>query len=319
MSSTQIEERNLRHPQDRLVFIASVVLNLALMAGAVYVVANSPDWVKSHPTIGKSIQHLRTLAIIAIFALPAAVVVRNERRVVIRGNSIRLSKDQFGAVYDLLESQGKRLGLTAIPELYLTNCAIPGPAMAFSSWKHDYIVLGQGIVENNFDASSDAMAFILGRELGRIRLGYTRLWKEILLTYVLRIPYLNIPITRVRTYSCDRYGAFLAPAGVRGLIIAVSGRRLLRNVNVEDYIKQAARRDDLWSGLASIVTARPPVLYRLKALYNAGLLDLEQDLLRFQETAGPKGPGDQKPTAPPVPPQGKGPVVFGKKATGERH
>jgi hypothetical protein len=199
--------------------------------------------------------------------------------------------------------------------------------MAFSSWKHDYIVLSQGIVESNIETVGDAMAFILGRELGRIRLGYTRLRTEMLLTYVLRIPYLNIPITRVRTYSCDRYGAFLAPNGVRGLIIAASGRRLLQNVNVEDYIKQAAARDDFWSRLASNLSPKPPVLHRLKALYNAGLLDLEQDLARFQEKARSKEPtdqkpgvpADQKPGVPVVPSQEKGPVVFGKKATGDRH
>ena len=98
-------------------------------------------------------------------------------------------------------------------------------------------------------SSSDAMAFILGRELGRIRLGYTRLWKEILLTYVLRIPYLNIPITRVRTYSCDRYGAFLAPAGVRGLIIAVSlsGRNTidLYMANQRDMNQWGARQEPI--------------------------------------------------------------------------
>src|SRR5262249_51810912 len=243
MGSEHIEERNLRHPQDRLVFLASVALNLALMAGAVYLVASGPDWLKSHPYLRKPVEQIRTLAIIAIFALPAAVIIRNERRVEIRGNSIRLSRDQFGAVYALLESHCKKLGLIQKPSLYLTNSAIREPAKAFSSWKRDYIVVSQGIVDASLEGSGDALAFILGRELGRIRLGYTRLWTEVLLTYVLRIPYLNIPISRVRTYSCDRYGAFLAPDGVRGLVIAVSGRRLLQNVNVEDYIKQSAGRD----------------------------------------------------------------------------
>jgi len=195
MGSEHIEERNLRHPQDRLVFIASVALNLALMAGAVYLVASGPDWLKSHPYLRKPVEHIRTLAIIAIFALPLAVLVRNERRVEIRGNSIRLSTDQFGAIYDLIESQCRKLGVTVVPEVYLTNSGIREPAKAFSTWKRDYIVLSQSIVDPNLQASGDALAFILGRELGRIRLGYTNLWTEILLTYVLRIPYLNIPIS----------------------------------------------------------------------------------------------------------------------------
>jgi hypothetical protein len=319
MTSAIIKEKDLRHPQDRIVFIASVVLNFALMATAVYVVANSPDWVKSHPVLGKQVEHIRTLALLAIFALPLATVVRNERRVVIRGNSIRLSSDQFGDVYGLLESHCKKLAMASVPELYLTNSAISEPAMAFSSYRRDYIVLSQSIVESNLETSGDAIAFILGRELGRIRLGYTRLWTEMLLSYVLRIPYLNVPITRVRTYSCDRYGAFVAPNGVRGLIVAASGRRLLQNVNIEDYIKQAAGRDDLWSRLASNLTPKPPILYRLKALYDAGLLDLDRDLRRFQEKTGSSGPDDQTARLPARPSPEPGSPAIGKKATRGRN
>src|SRR5215831_1922822 len=290
MGSAHISEENLRHPQDRLVFIASVVLNLTLMAAAVYLVANTPDWLTSHPVLRKPLEHIRTLAIIAIFALPAAVIIRNERRVSIRGNSIRLSRDQFASLYDLLQSHCTRLGLTTAPELYITNSAIREPAQAFSSWKRDYVVLNQSIVDPALESGGDVMAFILGRELGRIRLGYTRLWTEILLTYVLRIPYLNIPITRVRTYSCDRYGAFLAPEGVRGLVIAACGRRLLPDVNLEDYIKQAEQRWGLWTRVAGAVAEKPPVLRRLKTLYQAGLLDLESDLRRFRRQGGTQDP-----------------------------
>jgi len=314
MASAHVSEENLRHPQDRLVFIASVVLNLALMAAAVYLVANAPDWLTSHPVLRKPLEHIRTLAIIAIFALPAAVIIRNERRVSIRGNSIRLSRDQFASLYDRLQSHCTKLGLTTAPELYITNSAIREPAQAFSSWKRDYIVMNQSVVDPALESGGDVMAFILGRELGRIRLGYTRLWTEILLTYVLRIPYLNIPITRVRTYSCDRYGAFLAPDGVRGLIISVSGRRLLQSVNVEDYLKQSALHEGLWSRIGSTVTEKPPVLYRLKALYDAGLLDWSQDLTRFHEKTSATGSDNQK----PAPPSRDRPVVARKEAAGDR-
>ena len=315
MASAHVSEENLRHPQDRLVFIASVVLNLALMAAAVYLVANAPDWLTSHPVLRKPLEHIRTLAIIAIFALPAAVIIRNERRVSIRGNSIRLSRDQFASLYDRLQSHCAKLGLTTAPELYITNSAIREPAQAFSSWKRDYIVMNQSIVDLALESGGDVMAFILGRELGRIRLGYTRLWTEILLTYVLRIPYLNIPITRVRTYSCDRYGAFLAPNGVRGLVIAVSGRRLLQNVNVEDYIKQAVPHEGLWSRIGSTVTEKPPVLYRLQALYDAGLLDRAQDLTRFHQRTSTGESKNQYPS----PPSRDRPIVVRKEAAGDRH
>lgn len=315
MVSSQIDESSLRHPADRLVFIVSVVMNLALMAAAVYLVANGPDWLSSHPMLSKSAQHLRMLAIAAIFALPVTTVVRNVRRGQVRENSIRLSPSQFGSIYGMFQAQCKKLGLATLPELYVTNSAITSTATSFSSFRRDYVVLGQSIVDSDLAVMGEALAFVIGRELGRIRLGYTRLWTEVLLTYVLRVPYLDIPISRVRTYSCDRYGAFLAPEGVRGLVMLASGRRLLQKVNVEDYLRQAGRLVGFWEQLASIVTARPPVLCRVKALYDAGLMNWEKDLRRFQEGSGSnETAGVEKSSAPRAGSDQAEPPSVGKEA-----
>ena len=70
---------------------------------------------------------------------------------------------------------------------------------------------------------SDAIAFNIGREVGRIRLKHTEWWDELLISYIVRIPVLRTPLMHLRAYSADRYGAFLEPGGIRGLI-ALSSR-----------------------------------------------------------------------------------------------
>jgi hypothetical protein len=44
------DESRLRHPKERPVFIATVLLNLALVAGAVALGLYGGDWLERHPT-----------------------------------------------------------------------------------------------------------------------------------------------------------------------------------------------------------------------------------------------------------------------------
>jgi hypothetical protein len=101
------------------------------------------------------------------------------------------------------------------------------PARAYRSWKCDYIVLSSKFLQPNLQPMLPVFAFWLGREIGRLRLEHASWATEFLLAYVDKIPYLSNPLRRVFTYSEDRYGAFLAPEGLPGLIGVASGRLML--------------------------------------------------------------------------------------------
>jgi hypothetical protein len=115
-------------------------------------------------------------------------------------------------------------------------------------------------------------AFWLGREIGRLRLGHASWATEFLLAYVAKTPYLANPLRRVFTYSEDRYGAFLAPEGLPGLIGVASGRRMLLEVNASDYLKQVRLHGGVWDRLAGLTEAEPTISDRIKALFDADLL-----------------------------------------------
>src|SRR5262249_12295419 len=101
MSSNQLDESQLRHPLEHPIFIASVVLNLALMVAAIVLVNIGADGLAAHPFIKKHMKEIRFLAISAVFALPAAVFIRNTRRASVLGNSVRLSPEQLPEIYSL--------------------------------------------------------------------------------------------------------------------------------------------------------------------------------------------------------------------------
>lgn len=271
----EVNESNLPHPLEKPVFIASVALNLCVMIAAVMLIGRAHGFLAGHPVLKYSAEEIRTYALIALFAVPGIGIIRNVRHGFVRGNSIQLSRTQFPQLYRILEKHCARLGLKDVPELYLSHRAIQEPARAYSVFRHEFIVLGYEFLEEDPNRNLDVISFTMGRELGRIRLGYTRWWYELLLSYVIRIPLLMNPMRRMEAFSLDRYGAFLEPGGLRGLVIEASGRRVLDSVNLDTYLHQVITDYDgkgFWDRLANLTKETPHLSYRINALLKTGFL-----------------------------------------------
>jgi hypothetical protein len=265
-----IDESALRHPHERLIFVGLVVLNFLLMGVAIALVVHDPGWLKPYPLLSKEVSVLRFLAITALVGIPLLVLRRNRREASVRGNSVRISTEQFPEIYAILQNHCRRLGMAGVPELFLSGSSIAPFSRTYSSWRENYIVLHQIILDVDVRKTADVVAFMLGHELGAIRLNQTAWWNEMLLTYVSTIKWLRNPLERVRMYSRDRYGATLSPTGFRGLLISAIGRRLMDQVNIEEYLLQARRYGGIWAALDVFFEAKPQVLSRLQQLRAAG-------------------------------------------------
>jgi Zn-dependent protease with chaperone function len=265
-----IDERSLRHPHERPIFIASVAANFLIMALAIALVFYEPAWIKQHPVLGKEIGFLRVLAVTSLIGIPLLVLERNRRESSVRGNSVRVSDRQFPEVYAIFKDHCRRLRMPSMPELFITGGTIAPFSKTFSSWRENYIVLHQIIFDIDDRKTMDVISFILAHELGAIRLNQTAVWNEMLLTYLSAFKWFRNPLERVRTYSRDRYGAALSPTGFRGLLINAVGRRLMDRVEVEDYLAQARRYGGFWSQLNVFFESKPQVFTRLQQLRAAG-------------------------------------------------
>jgi len=265
-----IDESHLRHPLERPIFIASVIVNFALMGIAITLIFHEPGWFKSYPVLDKEISLIRALAITGLVGIPLLVLNRNRREASIRGNSVRLSKEQFPEIYAVLQNHCRRLGLTDVPKLFLTGSSIDPFSNTFSSWGEKYIVIHQIVFDIDDAKTMVVISFLLAHELGAVRLNHTAVWNEMLLTYISALKWLRNPLERVRTYSRDRYGAALTPTGFRGLLVSATGRRLMNQVNIEDYLLQSRRYGGLWSNINVFFEPKPQVLVRINQLRAAG-------------------------------------------------
>jgi len=271
------DEKGLRHPLELRYFIASVCLNFLLMAAATVLVVHQPAWLKSHPFINKEVSVVRFLAITALIGIPMLAVSRNRREAYVRGDSVRLSRTQFPEIYAILETHCHKLGMIELPELFLTASTIRPYSSTYSSWRENYIVLHQNLFGSDYKQTLDVVAFTLGHELGAIRLGHTRVWNEMLLTYVNALKLSNA-LNRIRIFSRDRYGAYLAPSGFRGLLIYAAGRRMMDFVNIDDYLAQMRHYGGFWSVFNTFLTPIPQVLVRIRELHAAGFAYKPPDL-----------------------------------------
>lgn len=266
-------ESQLRHPRERPYFWASVVLSLIIVSAGVVIILFAPEWLKSHTLLSKEATTVRAALIAALAGMPLLALLRHRRDIYVHGQSIRCSRNQFGPIYEILEKQCQRLGITEVPGLYITDKAIPPYSKAFSTKSDHSIVLHQNLLEVDLQKTLDVAAFTIGTELGRIRLGHTDWLDEMLLTYIFIVPFLANPLRQLRTFSRDRYGAYLAPDGFRGLLFVASARRLLNDVNVDDYLKQAETYGGPWVKSARYFYDTPSVLRRIQELKSAGFAD----------------------------------------------
>lgn len=284
-----LDESRLRHPAERPIFVLSAVINLALLVTAVALVASGADWLERYPRLAKRATELQTAAGAAILAPFALTLLRNRRRASIRANSVQLSREQLPEIYEDYARMCAALGMREPPALFVSDSEIDAPSAAYSTWNAHFIVLDTRFLEPNLDEVRAVYRFYLGRELGRIRLGHTRWLDEVLIAYVMRLPVLRNPLFHARTYSHDRYAAYLAPDSVRGLVVQASGRLMLKRIDLDDFLRQAREVHGWWPRLANLTRSSPAVAYRIQALYAAGLLGRDADA-RSSPATGGQGP-----------------------------
>lgn len=269
-----------RHPHERRVVALSIVVNFALVAGAVAVIALAPGWLSAHPGLAQLARRVQLVAIAVVLVFPALGLLRSGRWMMIHLNSVRLGPDQLPEVHAILERQCRALRI-APPALYVSAVAGVGvsDAIALRGGRARGIVLGEKLFDGFGDVAErqDVFAFVIGHELGRLLLGHASWWSELLLGYLRHIPVLRLPVAMVETYSRDRFAALLAPGSVSALAMQASGGEIFGAIHVDPFVRDALapgpRRQAL---IGAILRKEPHLVDRVVELRRYGFFDPEQ-------------------------------------------
>jgi Zn-dependent protease with chaperone function len=260
----------LRHPAEVPFFILMVVLNVIIVA-AIIQLALTPQWLLERVGLEGWETAIRTALIGLLLFVPGLIIIRETQRASIRGTAVLLSPGQFPDLYRTAEDFAARLGLRRRPQIFLANGNGSLNAFASQATGYDYVVLSNELFANLYNNNWDGLKFILGHELGHIRLHHVSLWYQIAVAYSQRIPLLGPALSRLREYSCDRHGAALSPDGATGLVLLASGRYTETDVNVAELLRQGQHLHGFWVSLAQLPMSHPFTVRRLERLFRLGL------------------------------------------------
>jgi Zn-dependent protease with chaperone function len=270
-----LNNARLRNPYEIPLYIFSVLVNLLIialiLAGALLL--GYVNALVGEPLSGPMVNVIVAAFVALLLLVPGLVLYRQLTRAGIRGSAVRLSRRQFPDIYAVKDDFARRLELQRDPEIYLMSGNGALNAFAASTLGYDFVVIHSELFSNTYEKNKDALAFIIGHELGHLRLGHTRLWYQLSTAYVDRVPLLGDFLSRAREYSCDRHGAYVAPQGEEGLVLLAAGRYVYKQVDVEQLLEQAQRFRGFWPTVAQLPQSHPFTVRRIRVLHDAGFFE----------------------------------------------
>jgi Zn-dependent protease with chaperone function len=263
-------EPALRHPTEAPFYAVCVVLNLLILA----VLIDAIVFVWTHLTLldNPILTDAAVALLLGLLLVPLAYVVyRNLMRASVRGSAVLVSEQQFPEIATVRDRFAQLLHLRWLPEMYVTSGNGQLNAFAASAYRVDFVVLHSELFAKLYQNNREGLAYIVGHELGHIRLQHTRLWNQLWLAFINWIPLIPGFLSRAREYSCDRHGAFVEPRGDEDLVLLTAGRNIYRQVDVSNLLNQAAHVRGFWPEVAQLTQSHPLTIWRLQKLYELGL------------------------------------------------
>lgn len=174
----------------------------------------------------------------------------------IKGNAVRITKNQFPEAYAILEIQSEKLGINNVPSAYILQSGGILNAFATKFIGRNYVVIYSEIFELAYEQGQDALEFVIGHELGHIKRNH--ITKSLYLLPSAIIPFLASAYSRACEYTCDNIGKALNHNGAKdGLLILAAGKTLYKKVNIEEYINQERQENSFWKWFSEKVSSHP--------------------------------------------------------------
>jgi Zn-dependent protease with chaperone function len=177
----------------------------------------------------------------------------------IRGNSIRVTKEQFPDIYEIIEEQARKINV-AVPEIYIMS----GEFNAFVtklSRSHILMIYSE-VVETALRGNYDVLKYLTAHELCHIK--QKHLAKEQYLLPSRIVPFLSLAHSRGCEYTCDRAGYDFSPKGsIEGVLIMTTGKEIYSKFNVELHIKNAVENEGFWTWFSEKFLTHPHLYKRL--------------------------------------------------------
>ncbi|NQE86238.1 M48 family metallopeptidase [Nocardia terpenica] len=185
-----------------------------------------------------------------------------------RVNAVRMSPTQFPEGYRMVAEAAARYGLATVPDAYvlLGN----GQINAFASGHgfRRYVVVYSDLFEVGGRARDpEALAFIIGHEVGHIAAGHVSYWRQLGMFLVPFLPILGSSLIRAQEYTADNHGFCNRPGGAPGAMRVLAGGKYLNSlVGFDEMANRASQEKGLFVWIANALSSHPVLTWRMWAL-----------------------------------------------------
>lgn len=183
----------------------------------------------------------------------------------IRQNSVKITPEQFGDIYNKVEEYSKRLNLKKIPDVYLMQSGGLLNAFATRFLFKDIVVIYSDILELAYEQGENAVNFIIAHELAHVKRKHLSKQKYIICAEL--IPFLGLAYSRACETTCDQIATALTEAlPLDGLLVLAAGKKLYKKVDTNAFISNAAQERGFWGWFAEVSSTHPSLATRIKHL-----------------------------------------------------
>lgn len=245
-----------RHRLEIPLLVVSIVVMVLIYPASVYLAVTERDWGSE----------LTLFALVPILYFLSRGYLAAEPRV----NGVKLTENQFPEGYRMLVEASARFGLAQVPEAYvqLGNGVVNAHAVGHGFRR--YVVLNSDLFEIGGEARDpDALAFVIGHEVGHIAAGHTSYWRLVGMAAVAYIPFLGSALSRAQEYTADNHGFCFRPQGAAGAIrLFGAGKYLNKYVDANAMADRATTERGFFVWAYNALSSHPVNTWRSAALRN---------------------------------------------------
>ncbi|MBP1159518.1 Zn-dependent protease with chaperone function [Rhodococcus sp. PvR044] len=223
--------------------------------------------------------YLVSIALIASGALEPWVIIvllapillffaRGQMYAAQRVNGVKMTPTQFPDGYRMLVEAAARFGMPQVPDGYVVLGNGQINAFASGHGFRRYVVVYSDLFEIGGQARNpDALAFIIGHEVGHIAAGHTSYWRQLGMFASNYIPVIGSSLSRAQEYTADNHGICNRPHGAPGAIgVLAAGKYLMSLVGFDEMADRARTERGFFPWLVNILSGHPVLTWRAAAL-----------------------------------------------------
>ncbi|MGV9668042.1 M48 family metallopeptidase [Nocardia niigatensis] len=185
-----------------------------------------------------------------------------------RVNGVKMSPTQFPEGYRMVQEAAARFGMAKVPDAFVVLGNGQINAFASGHGFRRFVVVYSDLFEIGGAARNpEALAFIIGHEVGHIAAGHVSYWRQLGMFLAPFLPILGSSLIRSQEYTADNHGFCNRPQGAPPAMQTLAGGKYLNNlVGFDEMADRAAQEKGFFVWIVNAMSSHPVLTWRMWAL-----------------------------------------------------